>query len=208
MYRTPLSLPSFLSSVFLSCLYLLSSLEAQSASWWCWWWQGAVWGNVEGRTPPVLPLVLPAAPSPLFNSSPFRSQRLCCWPGLAPVWATILDFDSQFTLDPQVSRVFVCQPHSRSLMPTISPRWQVATEDSTVLVTTSISPRLELAENHQPGSLSSPRLPQRPDRPPERVQQPPSPVLSPHASFFVSFQFYGVLGSIPESHPAGGDLAL
>lgn len=97
------------------------------------------------------------------NSSPFRSQRLCCWLGLAPVRATILDFDSQFTLDPQVSRVFVCQPHSRSLMPTISLSWPVVTEDSTVLVTTSIFPRLKLAENHQLGSLSSPPPPAPPE---------------------------------------------
>lgn len=133
MYLIPL-FPSFLpSSAFLSRPHLLSSLGSCSFSL-CPLvvarMAGRCPGNTQGRTGrfPLWGRLLPPLCS---DSSLFCSQTPCSWPCLAPVRATVLHFSFQFTLEAQVLRVFVAQPHSSSLRPRIGPCWQTVKEDST-----------------------------------------------------------------------------
>lgn len=78
--------------------------------------------------------------SPARCSIPFAPTQVHfvprdgCWPGLAPVRATILDLNSQFPLDARVLRVFVCPPLSSSLMPATGPSRLVVTKGPAVLV--------------------------------------------------------------------------
>lgn len=207
---SPSFLPSFLSA-FPSCPNLLSSgsvsfslcpLAVAKVA-------GQRRGQHKGMSAVVLALTLPAAPSAPAQVHFLPETVLLALP--CPVRAIILDFNSQFAWEPQVLRVSLCQPPSCSRKPRIGSRGQVATEGSRVSVILPLFPWLELADNHPPGSQAA-----RPPLPfprgwnssPERVLDPLSPGLSPHASFFVVFQFHRVFGSIPASHPARRDLAL